>query len=83
MAQWQRQNYNLKIPEDTNTYSLVISFAGSFIDLSEETQLTSLPDFISAVGGNLGLFIGFSVMPVLLKTVEFFWHFQLRSSFMS
>ena len=79
----QRQNYNLKIPEDTKTYSLAISFAGSFIDLSEETQLTSLPDFISAVGGNLGLFIGFSVLPVLLKTVEFFWHFQIRSSFMS
>ena len=73
-----RQVFKLNIPEGIDTYSLALSFAGSYVDLSEETKLTSLPDFVSAVGGNLGLFIGFSVMPVLLKTAEFLWHFQLH-----
>ena len=78
LGQAYRQVYKINISEGIDTYSLAFSFAGSFVDLSEETQLTSLPDFISAVGGNLGLFIGFSVMPVLLKTAEFLWHFQLH-----
>ena len=78
LGQAYRQVYKINISEGIDTYSLAFSFAESFVDLSEETQLTSLPDFISAVGGNLGLFIGFSVMPVLLKTAEFLWHFQLR-----
>ena len=78
LGQAYRQVYKINISEGIDTYSLAFSFAGSFVDLSEDTQLTSLPDFISAVGGNLGLFIGFSVMPVLLKTAEFLWHFQLH-----
>ena len=55
---------------NTETYSVAINYATIDVDLSEEIQLTSFPDFISAVGGNLGLFVGFSLLPLLLKAAE-------------
>ena len=73
----------LEIPPNTETYSLIMNFAGSYIDLSEEIQLTNLSNFISGVGGNLGLFIGFSVLPVVLKAAEIIWHSHLRRSLIS
>ena len=83
IGQTYRSMLRFEIPPNTETYSLVINFAGSYIDLSEEIQLTNLANFISAVGGNLGLFIGFSVLPLVLKTAEIIWHSHLRRSFIS
>ena len=83
IAQTYRSMLRLEIPRNTETYSLIMNFAGSYIDLSEEIQLTNLSNFISGVGGNLGLFIGFSVLPVVLKAAEIIWHSHLRRSLIS
>ena len=83
IAQTYRSMLRLEILPNTETYSLIMNFAGSYIDLSEEIQLTNLSNFISGVGGNLGLFIGFSVLPVVLKAAEIIWHSHLRRSLIS
>ena len=83
IGQTYRSMLRLEIPPNTETYSLIMNFAGSYVDLSEEIQLTNLSNFISGVGGNLGLFIGFSVLPVFLKTAEVIWHSHLRRSLIS
>ena len=48
-----------------------MNYDSADVTVAEEVLLTTLPDFISAVGGNLGLFIGFSCLPVLLRAAEF------------
>ena len=72
-----RKTAKIIVPNNIDTYSVVLNLETTDVALSEEIQLTTLPDFISAVGGNLGLFIGFSCLPVLLKATEFFR--QLKS----
>jgi hypothetical protein len=72
MTQAYRQMVKITVPNNTDTYSVVLNFETTDVVLSEEIQLTTLPDFISSVGGNLGLFIGFSCLPLLLKATEFF-----------
>ena len=71
MAANYRQIIGIIKPNNTETYSVVINYETSDVVVSEEIHLTTLPDFISSVGGNLGLFIGFSCLPVLLKATEF------------
>ena len=70
MAETYRTMVQMTRPENSGTYSVAINFAKADETVSEEISLTDLPDFISAVGGNLGLFIGFSFLPVLLKATE-------------
>ena len=74
-----RQMIQLTVPNNTDTYSVALNFESTDVVLSEEIQLTTLPDFISAVGGNLGLFIGFSCLPVLLNATEFFRRLKLQN----
>ena len=74
-----RQMVKITVPNDTDTYSVVLNFETSDVTLSEEIQLTTLPDFISSVGGNLGLFIGFSCLPILLKATEVVRQLKLGS----
>jgi len=57
-------------PNNVDTYIVLMSYEDCDVTVSEEIHLTSLPDFISAVGGNLGLFVGFSFLPLLLKVIE-------------
>ena len=67
----------IKRIDNTETYSVVINYDTSDVVVSEEISLTTLPDFISSVGGNLGLFIGFSVLPVLLQAIDYFRNVRL------
>ena len=59
---------NVTVPNNTKTYTMMISFPKTV--LSEEIKLNIVSDFISAVGGNLGLFTGFSFLSLLLQMVE-------------
>ena len=61
---------DVSVPNDTKTYSLMISFLKTEIDLSEEISLNQFSDLISSLGGNLGLFTGFSFLGVLLTLIE-------------
>ena len=55
---WKRSALpDLAAPPNITTYSLMITFPRTDIDFSEEVQLNQISDFISSVGGNLGLFI--------------------------
>ena len=69
----------IKRIDNTETYSVVINYDTSDVVVSEEISLTTLPDFISSVGGNLGLFIGFSVLPVLLQAIDYFRNVRLMN----
>ena len=61
---------NITIPRDVKSYTMLLSFLKTDIDISEEISLNQFSDFISSVGGNLGLFIGFSFLSALLTMVE-------------
>ena len=61
---------NITVPNNTKSNTLCISFLKTDVDLSEEISLNNINDFISALGGNLGLFTGFSFLSVLLTLAE-------------
>ena len=72
---------NVTVPDGVKTYSAQLSFLKTDIDLSEEVTLNQFSDFISSVGGNLGLFVGFSFLSALLTLVEWFRKIPLKSYF--
>ena len=80
MTDGYRRSTGIKRPNNTETYSVVINYDTSDVVVSEEIHLTTLPDFISSVGGNLGLFIGFSCLPVLLKATDYFCNFKITKT---
>ena len=61
---------NVTTPPNITTRSVMIMYYKTDIDFSEEIQLNNVFDFISSVGGNLGLFIGFSFLSMLLTMAE-------------
>ena len=65
-----KQAMNLTLPNNTKSFSTMISFLNTDIDLTEEIKLYTFFDFVSSVGGNLGLFTGFSVLTVILTFAE-------------
>ena len=65
-----RDMLGLSFPNGTKTYSAMLSFPTTNVDLTEEIVLNNISDFISAVGGNLGLFTGVSFLSVLLQLVD-------------
>ena len=65
-----KKQVNVTVPDDMKTYSVMISFLKTEVDTSEEISLNTFPDFISSVGGNLGLFTGFSFLTALFVFVE-------------
>ena len=77
MADTYRQIIGTPRTNNTESYLVAINYETSDVVVSEEIQLYTLSDFISSVGGNLGLFIGFSCLPVLLKAAELFLQFQI------
>ena len=52
--------------ENTPSRAIYIYYSTTNVRLSSTSKLVSLSSFISSIGGNLGLFIGFSFMSVLL-----------------
>ena len=61
---------NITIPNATKTNSVLISFVKTEIDVSEEVSFNNFSYFLSAVGGNLGLFTGISFLSLLLTLAE-------------
>ena len=49
-----------------------IGYESFIIEVSIETLLYDIGSFLAAVGGNLGLFLGFSCLSVLLGFVSMF-----------
>ena len=52
--------------ENTRSRAIYIYYSTTNVRLSSTSKLISLSTFISSIGGNLGLFVGFSFMSVLL-----------------
>ena len=52
--------------ENTPSRAIYIYYSTTNVRLSSTSKLVSLSSFISSIGGNLGLFVGFSFMSVLL-----------------
>lgn len=67
-----KERCNISTRENIKTKSVWISFPSADILLSEEIGLNDVYDFISSIGGNLGLFIGFSFLSLLISTAEGF-----------
>ena len=61
---------NITVPNNTKSNTMTLSFLKTDVDLSEEISLNNINDFISALGGNLGLFTGFSFLSVLLTLAD-------------
>ena len=72
VANAYRQGLSLPLLNDTEFHSVMMNFDTTDVVISEEIQLSTLSDFISAIGGNLGLFVGFSCLPLLLWLADAF-----------
>lgn len=72
---------NVTIPPNTKSYTTMIMFSKTDVHLSEEIRLNNISDFISSVGGNLGLFIGFSFLSMLLQLTEWARKIHVKSLF--
>ena len=71
---------NVTVPKDTKANSMMLSFLKTEVDRSEEISLSNIPDFISSVGGNLGLFTGFSFLSALITLVDWVRRIPLKCS---
>ena len=76
-----RDMLGLSFPHATKTYSAMLSFPTTNVDLTEEIVLNNISDFISAVGGNLGLFTGVSLLSILIQLVEWARKIQIHAWF--
>ena len=55
-----------------NRTSLFISYPNMEVKVSEQVQILDTSSFISSVGGNLGLFIGFSFLDTFFAVYKWF-----------
>ena len=62
--------YNFTTPEGKATYTVFASFKTTDVNFSEEVKMSNVSDFVSSIGGNLGLFLGFSVLNLLKDMAE-------------
>ena len=69
---------NVTLPKDTKANTMLMSFVKTEVDRSEEISLNNIPDFISSVGGNLGLFTGFSFLSAIITFIHWFERVPLR-----
>ena len=76
-----KDSIGLIFPNGTKTYSAMLSFPTTDVELSEEIALNNISDFISAVGGNLGLFTGVSFLSILLQLVDWGRKIQINAWF--
>ena len=61
-----------QVYENVNVFYLLISYDSFVVEVSVETLVYDIGSFLAAVGGNLGLFLGFSCLSVLLGFIKFF-----------
>ena len=57
--------------EDGSSTTVIIQYSTTDISVTERTKLISGNSFVSSVGGNLGLFVGFSFMDSLFAIYNF------------
>ena len=81
MVEYYKSLYKLVIPENITTYTAMVAFLTTDVNLSEEVKLSNFPDFLSSVGGNLGLFLGFSFLTLLRDMAEWAKKIPIRSLF--
>ena len=70
MANNYRNLMNLPQDELNNSLSLWISFKRIAVLEMEQIVLINGPNFVSSVGGNLGLFLGFSFFSTAIDVLE-------------
>jgi hypothetical protein len=54
-----------------NYYSLFVSFSSMDVEKQVESLIYDAGNFFAAVGGNLGLFLGFSCLSIIFATIDF------------
>jgi hypothetical protein len=54
-----------------NYYSLFVSFGSMDVEKQVESLIYDAGNFFAAVGGNLGLFLGFSCLSIIFATIDF------------
>ena len=54
--------YNFSTPEDKATYTVFASFKTTDVNFSEEVKMSNVSDFVSSIGGNLGLFLNYQLL---------------------
>jgi hypothetical protein len=59
---------------------LIISFNSLLVEEQIETLAYDFGNFLAAAGGNLGLFLGFSCLPMLLGFISIFKKFGVKNS---
>ena len=70
-----KKQVNVTVPDNMQTYPVMISFLKTEIDVSEEISLNTFPNLISSVGGNVSLFTGFSFLTALFVFLEWLSNF--------
>ena len=81
MVEYYKAYFKLVIPENITTYTTMVAFLTTDVTLSEEVKLSNFPDFLSSVGGNLGLFLGFSFLTLLRDMANWAKKIPIRSLF--
>ena len=62
---------NIENNDKDNSRAILIYYSTAAIKVSTTSSLISLSSFISSIGGNLGLFVGFSFLSVFLLIYKF------------
>ena len=81
MAEYYKTWYQLETPENITVYTAMVGFSTTDVNLSEEVKLSNFPDFVSSVGGNLGLFLGFSFLTLLRDMADWAKQISIKSLF--
>ena len=65
---------------DNDTFKLIVFFKTMNIEAKKETYIYDVGNFLTAAGGNLGLFMGFSCLSLMFSLIDRLSH--LFSTFM-
>ena len=68
--------YLNRLPVGPNIMLMKIKYSTMDIQIQEEYQVQNIYNFIGAVGGSLGLFIGFSYTGFIGNLVDYIFTFQ-------
>ena len=61
----------ISAPNSENHTTIVMYYKGNSYDLQKEQLLYDLNSIVAAVGGSLGLFLGFSFLDFAFRVIEF------------